>query len=77
MTRRSMLFQEFLDIAGTAKNPHAWPDEAGQTYWFGRYTSDNQNIPELILVFHADSGRLNVNKRYSRRAMKLNRCHNF
>lgn len=48
MTRRSIIFQEFLQIASTTPNPHDWPVESLQTYWFGYFSTEEQKIPTLI-----------------------------
>lgn len=52
--RRNIIFQEFLQIAANAANPHAWPEEALQTYWFGRYVEGIEPhdgvCPEIILA---------------------------
>lgn len=50
MTRRSIVFQEFLQIASTTLNPHEWPIESLQTYWFAYFSSEDQKIPHLIPV---------------------------
>ncbi|RLN50091.1 hypothetical protein BBJ28_00008252 [Nothophytophthora sp. Chile5] len=50
MIRRSVLFQEVLALIATATNPHNWPPSTMQTYWFGRFTDENESVPHVIAV---------------------------
>ncbi|KAH7484816.1 hypothetical protein PRIC1_004135 [Phytophthora ramorum] len=46
--RRSVMFQEVLALIAASSNPHGWPPNAMQTYWFGHYTDENDSIPRVI-----------------------------
>uniref|UniRef100_H3HDE4 Uncharacterized protein n=1 Tax=Phytophthora ramorum TaxID=164328 RepID=H3HDE4_PHYRM len=48
--RRSVMFQEVLALIAASSNPHGWPPNAMQTYWFGHYTDENDSIPRVIAV---------------------------
>ncbi|RLN50782.1 hypothetical protein BBJ28_00020891 [Nothophytophthora sp. Chile5] len=50
MIRRSVIFQEVLALIATAANPHGWPPNTMQTYWFGRFTDENESVPHVIAV---------------------------
>ncbi|KAG7375527.1 hypothetical protein PHYBOEH_002448 [Phytophthora boehmeriae] len=51
--RRSVMFQEVLSLIATSANPHGWPPNAMQTYWFGHFTDELQDVPRVIAVSSA------------------------
>ncbi|RLN51517.1 hypothetical protein BBJ29_002279 [Phytophthora kernoviae] len=51
--RRSVMFQEILALIATSANPHGWPPNVMQTYWFGHFTDELQDIPRVIAVSSA------------------------
>jgi hypothetical protein len=43
------MFQEVLQMIATSPNPHRWPSSSYQTYWFGYFTSDDENEMPTVL----------------------------
>ncbi|KAF1784665.1 hypothetical protein GQ600_16660 [Phytophthora cactorum] len=52
--RRSAMFQEVLALIATSPNPHNWPPNAMQTYWFGHFTDESESIPHVIAAADED-----------------------
>ncbi|POM73806.1 hypothetical protein PHPALM_9312 [Phytophthora palmivora] len=52
--RRSVMFLEVLTLIATSSNPHSWPPNAMQTYWFGYFTDENESVPHVIAVADED-----------------------
>jgi hypothetical protein len=48
--RRSVMFQEVLALIAVSANPHGWPPNAMQTYWFGHFSDENESVPRVIAV---------------------------
>ncbi|OWZ20125.1 hypothetical protein PHMEG_0005509 [Phytophthora megakarya] len=55
LIRRSVMFQEVLALMATSSNPHNWPPNALQTYWFGHFTDENESVPHVITAADEDS----------------------
>ena len=45
-----MIFQEILFLMLNASNPHRWPQDSLQTYWFGTLKTRKDMIPEIVPV---------------------------
>ncbi|KAG7386217.1 hypothetical protein PHYPSEUDO_000538 [Phytophthora pseudosyringae] len=52
--RRSVMFQEVLALIAASPNPHGWPPNAMQTYWFSHFTDENEIVPCVIAAADED-----------------------
>ncbi|KAF4037662.1 hypothetical protein GN244_ATG10400 [Phytophthora infestans] len=52
--RRSIMFQEVLVLVATSSNPHKWPPNAMQTYWFGHFKDESESVPHVIAAADED-----------------------
>ncbi|KAE9287919.1 hypothetical protein PF008_g26278 [Phytophthora fragariae] len=52
--RRSVMFQEVLALITTSANPHLWPPNAMQTYWFGHLIDEVEDVPHIIAAADED-----------------------
>ncbi|POM58951.1 Hypothetical protein PHPALM_36337 [Phytophthora palmivora] len=70
--RRSVMFQEVLTLIATSSNPHSWPANAMQTYWFSHFTDENESIPHVIAKKNMD-----YEARVTRNGVSANHLLNF
>jgi hypothetical protein len=48
MTRRTTMYQEIQGWCNSSPNPHGWPNDKTHHYYFGYFSSADQQHPEIL-----------------------------